>query len=228
MGKFATHPVFGYRKVECVTCRGPASAFSKRAECLKCYRKTIRSKANPENTIKQCVDCGKNCYSKYSRCKECRTVFVANQFPDCISCSAKMTKKNSSANPICHKCRMSTLEWHPNYNPSIPQSDRDNPINNRLMQKGYMEWRVAVLAANGSTCCVCLSKQSRKNKLDCHHIMNYRDYPSRRVEVENGAPLCKPCHKLFHFLFGIRKNNRYQFNDYMAMNSVDGVVAYNC
>jgi len=226
MPKFETHPVFGYRKKECATCKGPACAASKMAECVTCYRKAIRACAIPGNTIKPCVDCGKKCYSKYSRCMQCRTAFTASQYPKCSSCSAVMTKKHTEQTPICHKCRMAKLEWHPNYNPSISQEDRDNPVNNRLMQKGYLEWRVAVLAANGSTCIVCLSRQSRGNKLDCHHIMNYRDYPSLRVDVGNGAPLCKPCHKGFHAKFGIRGNNREQFNLYMALNSVDGVAAY--
>lgn len=224
MPKFETHPVFGYRKKACSTCGGPASAASKLAECLACYRKTISANANPENTVKPCVDCGKNCYSKYSRCKACRTAFVASQYPACTNCSAQMTKKTTNDTPICSKCRMANLQWHPNYNPKISQEDRDNPGNNRLMQKGYLEWRVAVLAANGSTCSACLSKQSRSNKLDCHHVMNYRDYPELRVDTTNGAPLCKTCHKAFHAEFGIRGNNRDQFNLYMALNSVDGIA----
>lgn len=224
MPKFETHPVFGYRKKACATCGGPACSASKRLECAACYRKAIRAKANPANTVKPCADCGKRCYSKYSRCKDCRTKFVASQYPSCANCSAKMTKKITSDTPICSKCRMANLRWHPNHNPAIPQEDRDNPVSNRLMQEGYLEWRVAVLAANRSTCSSCLSKQSRAKKLDCHHIMNYRDYPRLRVDTENGAPLCKTCHKAFHATFGIRGNNRDQFNLYMAVNSVDGVA----
>jgi predicted HNH restriction endonuclease len=35
-------------------------------------------------------------------------------------------------------------------------------------------------------------------KLEAHHVKTVRDYPELELDVDNGATLCKACHKEIH------------------------------
>jgi len=210
-----------YRKAVCKLCPAIAAEGTKTGLCITCYRENLYKTAKRENVRRPCSGCQKPCYSKYDLCMSCRIIATDRSYPRCSNCSSKMSTKTKQKPPICKKCRMANPEWHPNYNPSIPEEQRANPVSNRLIQKGYIEWRIAVLARYESRCAKCSLRQSRENKLDCHHIMNYRDYPSLRVDPENGIPLCKPCHKEFHTRFGIRNNNAEQLRLFIGVTVAD-------
>jgi hypothetical protein len=72
----------------------------------------------------------------------------------------------------------------------------------------YIKWRKDVYKRDGYTCQCC--GQHGSNNLNAHHIMNWRDNPNLRFNLDNGITLCESCHYLFHHLYGKRFNNRDQ------------------
>lgn len=61
---------------------------------------------------------------------------------------------------------------------------------NERSTKEYHKWRIAVLERDFYSCRECGSKKD----LATHHIKRYRDYPSLRVDVDNGITLCRKHH----------------------------------
>lgn len=55
----------------------------------------------------------------------------------------------------------------------------------------YYDWRMAVLKRDLHSCQEC----GNKKDLAIHHIKNYRDYPSLRINIGNGITLCRKCHR---------------------------------
>jgi len=213
--KFSTHSVFGYRRIACPSCSGSMSENNRHGKCIHCYNAERRSAAQPSSIQKQCIHCGSNCYSARGVCSACWLNTVRNPPPPCSKCGKRMSKHPVADIPICHSCRTSTPELHGHWNPNIPQSERASP-NNRILLSGYKEWRVSVLARCNSRCCACWKRQSRAEKLHCHHILNYKQHDALRLDPNNGAALCIDCHKRFHHTFGNKDNTREQFNSFIA------------
>lgn len=64
--------------------------------------------------------------------------------------------------------------------------------------KIYHLWRMAVLERDNYTC---QEQTCRvKENLIVHHMKSYKDYPSKRVDFDNGITLCRQCHKDTHRL----------------------------
>lgn len=78
----------------------------------------------------------------------------------------------------------------------------------------YREWRRLVYERDRFTCLKCGVKAG---KLIAHHIESFGDNPELRVEIENGATLCKNCHDNFHCTYGRGKNNRKQFEEFLNL-----------
>lgn len=57
----------------------------------------------------------------------------------------------------------------------------------------YRQWRSTVYARDGYACRMC--GDVRGGNLHAHHIYPRRDYPEKKLLVENGITLCIPCHK---------------------------------
>jgi 5-methylcytosine-specific restriction endonuclease McrA len=61
----------------------------------------------------------------------------------------------------------------------------------RLRRRGeYKRWRSAVLERDGYKCVLCESTES----LQADHILPFATYENKRLDVNNGRTLCKPCH----------------------------------
>ena len=61
----------------------------------------------------------------------------------------------------------------------------------RLRQrKDYQEWRKSVLERDDKKCVLC----SSENNLHVDHILSFANYPTLRLNTDNGRTLCKPCH----------------------------------
>jgi hypothetical protein len=56
----------------------------------------------------------------------------------------------------------------------------------------YRRWRQAVFVRDDYTCQIC-GKRGVPLQAD-HHPYPFSKYPDRRLDVENGRALCKPCH----------------------------------
>lgn len=35
-------------------------------------------------------------------------------------------------------------------------------------------------------------------KLNAHHLNGWADFPDERIDIDNGATLCKKCHREYH------------------------------
>lgn len=96
---------------------------------------------------------------------------------------------------------------NPNYNPLLTDEDR----NKDRRFPGYMEWSFQTKQDKFFTCEICLKKSG---KLNSHHLFNYADYPTVRIELWNCAVLCEICHKKFHKQYGKRFNTLNQFTEF--------------
>lgn len=76
----------------------------------------------------------------------------------------------------------------------------------------YKVWREAVYRRDDFTCLKC---RNRGGRLHPHHILNFASNPELRFEVSNGGTLCVECHKLFHKLFGKKRNTKEQFQQFI-------------
>ncbi len=61
-------------------------------------------------------------------------------------------------------------------------------------------WRKKIFERDDYTCQTCgLESEPSSNKLDSHHIKNFKDYPELRYDMNNGQTLCKACHARLHY-----------------------------
>ena len=65
-------------------------------------------------------------------------------------------------------------------------------------QKFYnsSEWRMLrnFLLSRQPLCDICLTKDRVKPATECHHKIDIKDEPSRRLDTNNIQTLCKECH----------------------------------
>lgn len=80
----------------------------------------------------------------------------------------------------------------------------------------FQAWRNEVFSRDNWTCQRC---GERGVHLHAHHICNFAAYPELRFVVDNGATLCKPCHKDFHRRYGQKKvkTNREQLKEFLLV-----------
>lgn len=60
-------------------------------------------------------------------------------------------------------------------------------------------WREKVYKRDNYTCVSC---GENKRYLNAHHLSSFSSFPEVRYEVDNGATLCRDCHKRFHDVYG--------------------------
>lgn len=81
----------------------------------------------------------------------------------------------------------------------------------------YIHWRKSVYARDHYTCQCCSNKSYKGNsvKLNAHHICNWKDYPQKRYDTENGITMCETCHLKFHSIYGKSNNTQEQLIDFL-------------
>ena len=97
------------------------------------------------------------------------------------------------------------------WNPNLTEEDRMHTRNYR----DYKVFKDGVLKRDGYTCVSCQSK--RVDDLVVHHINGYHWDEGSRTEIDNGATLCKECHKKFHSIYGYGDNELFQFAQFMDL-----------
>lgn len=78
--------------------------------------------------------------------------------------------------------------------------------------KEVKEWKLAVIRRDNFTCWDC---GKRGGKLFAHHIKRWKYYPDERLDLDNGATLCKECHDKYTFVerkedARIRREEKYK------------------
>lgn len=151
-------------------------------------------------------ECGKNCYGDIPNLK--------NGNKKSCGCygSELLTKQNKSKDM--------RLENHPRWNPNL--TDEDRRINrNRISSKGSInEWRKLVYERDYWTCQVCKVKGK---KINAHHINGWNWAKEQRYDTDNGVTLCNECHASFHYKYGYGDNTKQQFEDYLKLNTAQGI-----
>ncbi len=61
-------------------------------------------------------------------------------------------------------------------------------------RREYKAWRKQVKERDNNTCRIC----SNNKKLTAHHIIEAKDNPNLRFEINNGITLCEKCHIKIH------------------------------
>lgn len=78
----------------------------------------------------------------------------------------------------------------------------------------YKLWRDAVFARDGYTC---QKTGVTGGDMECHHVLNFAEYPELRFAIDNGITLSKKSHKEFHKKYGMKNNTREQLEEYLAI-----------
>lgn len=86
----------------------------------------------------------------------------------------------------------------------------------------YRAWRESVYQRDDYTCLKC---KARGGRLHPHHIVNFASHPELRFDPDNGATLCVGCHKLFHKLFGKKRNTKEQFQQFLGIHQTESPAA---
>ncbi len=92
-----------------------------------------------------------------------------------------------------------------------------SPINNLI--RGSLEyklWEDSIKNKNCNCCQKC--NDNRPRQLVAHHILNFSQFPELRFAIDNGITFCKQCHKLFHEIYGKKKNTLEQVLDFLNNN----------
>jgi len=87
-----------------------------------------------------------------------------------------------------------------------------NDIRWDRMSPKYNEWREFIYNKNHYTCQRC---KKVGGNLECHHIFNYKDYPEKKYDKDNGITFCRKCHNKFHKIYGKRFNNKNQLEKFL-------------
>lgn len=61
---------------------------------------------------------------------------------------------------------------------------------------------------------ICQTCNTHKNRLNAHHILNWKTYKALRTDINNGITMCVDCHKEFHMKYGKRDNNIEQIKEF--------------
>lgn len=64
------------------------------------------------------------------------------------------------------------------------------PVENRVKEKLYKEFRETILKRDNYTCQKC----GAKNRLQVHHIKSRKEYPELIMDADNCITLCITCH----------------------------------
>ena len=101
---------------------------------------------------------------------------------------------------------------NPMWNNDLSDEEREKQREGRRSPEDYF-FRTHVLQRDNYTCQKCGAHDAT---LNAHHILNYKDNPELRYDVNNGITLCTNCHIQFHRQYGYRNNTAEQLLEYVG------------
>ncbi len=102
-------------------------------------------------------------------------------------------------------------EKHHNWSSNLTDGDRKN----RRQSREHRLWTRAILERDDFACVLC---GSTKNLL-AHHKDGYGWCKERRLDLSNGATLCRSCHIAFHVKYGYTDNTEKQFEEFSGFGN---------
>jgi len=181
--------------------------------CDNCFRDRLVEKHNilKNHGVNHCRDCSRIILFKYRNPSTINPKFgkhnpmfgrVGIEHP-----GHRLNRTKESLEKMA-KNRSGSKNWR--WDETI--SDQDRLKNNYGRDKNKLRfWRVDVFIKDGYTCQISNIKGCR---LVAHHIFNYKDYPEKRFDVNNGMAIARELHELFHMIYGKRHNNLEQFLEF--------------
>lgn len=95
---------------------------------------------------------------------------------------------------------------HHNWSDNLTDEERGN----RRQSRENALWTKSVLEKDEFLCTLC----EVRSDLIAHHKDGYGWCVERRTDIDNGATLCRSCHKAFHGKYGYSNNTEAQFIEY--------------
>jgi len=120
--------------------------------------------------------------------------------------------------PVPHSCGRGVC--HSRWNEGISREER-------MFHRGqpyYKEWRESVFKRDSFVCLKC--GYTGGKKLVAHHLDSWDSDKEKRFSIDNGATLCKTCHKAFHDAYGYGGNTAGQFREWLNSQAC-AIVGYN-
>lgn len=124
---------------------------------------------------------------------------------------------NLSQGVGCPKCGITskTGENYCHYN--FDMTDEEREKGRLFLGNAINKWRHLVYERDNYTCQCC--GDNKGGNLVVHHLDGYHWCKEKRIDVDNGATLCKSCHKDFHHLYSKRNNTGTQYNEFIMLKN---------
>lgn len=222
----------------CITCSNEfKTAYKKSKYCStickpQCIKKRIKVKYSYCNKEKEITLSRSKMYKNFYCSDTCknnhyRILYVGENNPkytrktlNCAICNKKITRNiheiSKYEKHYCsQKCKQKDYinrfsgKNNPMYNPNKTDEER---IQNRNID-GYNEWVRQVYSRDSYTCQCC--GDNKGGNLNAHHILNYMEHKTLRIDANNGITLCKSCHRDFHKKYGYKNNTREQLKEFL-------------
>jgi len=166
-------------------------------------------------------------------CKTCKKIFERYPSRKAIFCSAKCQsidrigikrpdvsdrmKGNKYAlgrvRPISERLKIGIANKGEKNNFWRGGKMRDYPEKEIIRKSSqYQQWRNDVFIRDNWTC---QKTKIKGGKLISHHINNFEDNPTERLNTYNGITLSEKAHKEFHKKYGVKNNTRKQLEEFL-------------
>jgi 5-methylcytosine-specific restriction endonuclease McrA len=150
--------------------------------CKNCRPSVVTGKIINGAEKYHCLDCGTEIHRGSIRCRKCYGKSIQTLKPKyCIDCNVLITSYAKK----CLKCHNITQ----NKNLSRERTKFNN-------SKKWAKIRNFAFKRDDYTCNNC---KKRGVYLECHHLHSYKNYPSKRLDINNVVTVCYKCHKEIHF-----------------------------
>lgn len=110
----------------------------------------------------------------------------------------------------CYNCWDKNGPNNPNYNSSIPDSER---FFIRRLDPRNKVWKKEVFSRDKYTCQI----TNKKGQICAHHLFSWRSNPDTRYDKENGIAILQSVHKEFHKRYGYGNNTKEQFEEFISL-----------
>ncbi|MDS7057032.1 HNH endonuclease [Klebsiella pneumoniae] len=179
--------------------------------CRECGNKLIgkKSRLKKSDVVKMFLDAGYTIYEvdnfTYKNTRQ-RIRIICEKHNDM---EIFMSVDGLRANQECKHCSIEKRSQENHYRWSGGKDAYDDKYRN---SNEYSEWRLAVFKRDNYICQCC---KLTGLKLNAHHIFNFATHKDIRYDIENGITMCEECHRRFHKVYGVFKNNKEQIDNFL-------------